>query len=342
MEVNFMLRIRNLEVRVPIILGGMAVEISMAPLAAAVANEGGIGLLPASGLKVKRLLEEIQLSRTLTKGAIGINIMMAVRECKTLSFAAIDEGIDLLVIGAGFIPKLLGEIITKAHEKNTPVAYIASSDKAARLAKRLGVDAVIAEGYDAGGHLGTKKTIWELLPMVVSSVSSIPVIAAGGCGTRTNLRKAIQLGSSGIQMATRFALTRDAQACVSKTWQQVILDAGSSDVIVLDNEVGGPVGMPLRVVKTPAVERLLENGVSHVPGHRPECQRGCLRKGHCAYRDSRFTKSFCIFEMLRLAKDGNMENGIFISSTQGENIKGRTEELLSVSEIINEITSDSN
>ncbi len=326
-----MLKIRDLEVKLPIILGGMAVEVSMAPLAASLADWGGIGLLPASGLRSDRLREEIQLSRTLTKGAIGVNVMMALRECKKLSFAAIDEGIDILVIGAGFIPKLLGEIIAKAHEKNIPVAYIASTVKAARMAKRFGVDALIVEGYDAGGHLGTEKSIWDILPEIIDEAPSFPVIAAGGCGTGANFRRAMELGAWGIQMGTRFALTRDAQGCVSPDWQQAILDATKDDIIVLNNEVGSPVGMPFRVVKTPAVERLLKDGVSHVPG-QPTCPKGCLRK--CEYRDSGFKKSFCIFEMLRLAIRGDREYGMFTVGTQGEHINGRAEELPTVSEVV--------
>ncbi len=333
------LKIGSLVADLPIILGGMAVEISMAPLCAAVAEKGGVGLLPASGLRSDRLIDEIRFARRLTDGVIGVNVMLAVRECKELSFSAIEEGIDLLVIGAGFIPKLIGDLVAKAHKHDTPIAMIVSSVKAANLAQRLGVDAVIAEGCEAGGHLGTDRTIWEILPEIVSSVS-IPVIAAGGCGTGHGLRETIRLGASGIQMATRFALTRDAQSCVSKAWQEVVLNASSSNIVVLNDRVGSPVKMPLRVVLTPAIERLIRDGVSHVPGHRPWCERGCLRKGHCEYRDSNFTNSFCIFEMLRLAKEGDIENGVFVPGNQAISISGHVDDLPTVAEVIDEVIAE--
>ncbi len=278
------LEIRDIKAKIPIIGGGMAVKISRARLAAAVANEGGIGLLAASGLEPEELIKEIRRARELTHGGfIGVNVMMAVRECEELSFAAINEGIDLLVVGAGFISKLLGKIIAKAHENNTPVAYIVSSVRATNLLSRgnLKIDAVIAEGCHAGGHLGTKESIREILPKIVSSVS-VPVIAAGGCGTRDGFRDALELGASGVQIGTRLALSKE---CGLKGWQKVILAAGKEDILVL-SDPGSPVGMPLRVVKTPVVERLIEDGVSHVQGIRTNCKKGCLSK--CQYRDSKY------------------------------------------------------
>ncbi len=324
------LKIGPLVVEVSIILGGMAVEISMAPLCAAVANKGGIGLLPASGLTPDRLVKEIRLTRSLTNGIIGVNVMLAVRECKELSFAAIEEGIDLLVIGAGVLPKLIKDFVAKAHKHNTPIAMIISSVQGARVARKLGVDAIIAEGCDAGGHLGTGKTIWEILPEIVSLVPPyFPVIAAGGCGTKDGFRKAMELGASGIQAGTRFVLTKDARGCVSRTWQEVVLN---TDITVVES----PVGMPIRVALTPAIKRLKQDGVSHVSGCNPRCSESCLRR--CTYRSSKFTESFCIFEMLRLAKEGDPENGIF---TIGSNVPQdlSIDELPTVAEVIDEILS---
>ncbi len=308
----------------------MAVEISMAPLCAAVANEGGIGLLPASGLTPERLIKEIRLTRSLTDGIVGVNVMLAVRECRALSLAAIEEGIDLLVIGAGFIPKLIKDLVTKAHEHDTPVAIIVSSVKGTRLACKFEVDAVIAEGCEAGGHLGTEKTIWKILPEIVSLVpSSFPIIAAGGCGNRDDFQKAMKLGASGVQLGTRFALTKDARdnSCVSRIWQEVVLNA---DIMV----VKSPVGMPIRIALTPAIERLKQDGVSHVSGHKPRCSESCLRK--CTYRSSKFTESFCIFEMLRLAKEGDFKNGVFTIGSQVPRYRS-VDELPTVAEVIAEI-----
>ncbi|MBT9131428.1 MAG: Nitronate monooxygenase [candidate division WS2 bacterium] len=312
----------------PIILGGMAVEISMAGLCAAVANKGGIGLLPASGLTADRLIKEIRLTRSMTNGVVGVNVMLAVHECRALSIAAIEEKIDLLVIGAGFTLKLVKELIAKAHASNIPVVMIISSGKGASLAYKVGVDAVIAEGGDAGGHLGTDKTIWEILPEIVSLVPpSFPVIAAGGCGTKDGFRKAVELGASGIQVGTRFALTKDARSSVARTWQEVVLN---TDIGIIES----PVGMPIRVALTSSIKRLKQDGVSHVLGHKPQCNRSCLY--NCRYRDSNFSEAFCIFKMLRLAKKGDIENGVF---TVGSQIPRdlSVDELPTVTEVIDEI-----
>ncbi|MDD4346325.1 MAG: nitronate monooxygenase, partial [Desulfitobacteriaceae bacterium] len=165
------LHIGNLVAKIPVIQGGMAVKISMASLAAAVANEGGIGLIAGSGLTVAELRAEIREARKRTKGIIGVNIMYAVREFAQLVRTAFEEKIDLLVSGAGFSR----DMFSWGKETNIPVVPIVSTAKLARLSEKLGAAAVIVEGYEAGGHLGTNRAMKEILAEVKEAVK-IPVI----------------------------------------------------------------------------------------------------------------------------------------------------------------------
>ena len=171
------LRIGNLVAKVPIIQGGMAIRLSTARLAAAVANEGGIGLIAASGLPFDELRYEIQLARKLSPtGIIGINAMVAATQFAGLVKTAIEEGIDLVVAGAGFSR----DMFAMGKESGTPIVPIVSSAKLARISEGLGAAAVIVEGCEAGGHLGTDRSAREIVPEVVAAVKNIPVIAAGG------------------------------------------------------------------------------------------------------------------------------------------------------------------
>ncbi|NLL18126.1 MAG: nitronate monooxygenase, partial [Clostridia bacterium] len=128
------LRIGNLEARLPIIQGGMAVRISTAPLAAAVANEGGIGLIAGTGMTVPELKQEIRQARNLSKGIIGVNVMFAAREFQTLVTAALEEGIDLVVSGAGFSR----DMFQWGRKYNKPIVPIVATSRLAKLAEGLG------------------------------------------------------------------------------------------------------------------------------------------------------------------------------------------------------------
>ncbi len=156
------LKIGNLVAQVPIIQGGMAIRLSTARLAAAVANEGGIGLIAASGMEEQELRTEIRLARKLTngKGIIGINCMVAARAFKNLIVTAAQEGVDLIVAGAGFSR----DIFAVGREYNVAVVPIVSSVKLAKISEKLGASAIVVEGTEAGGHLGTQQSIKEILP----------------------------------------------------------------------------------------------------------------------------------------------------------------------------------
>src|SRR5574344_183334 len=161
--------------KVPIVQGGMAIRLSTARLASAVANQGGIGLIAASGMTNAELRYEIRLARSLTSGIIGINIMVAARKFSEIVKTAIDEGIDLVVAGAGFSRDMFG----LGKDSGTPIVPIVSSVKLAKISQRLGATAIVVEGKEAGGHLGTDTSMREIIPDICKAVN-IPVIAAGG------------------------------------------------------------------------------------------------------------------------------------------------------------------
>ena len=202
------LKIGNLVAQVPIIQGGMAIRLSTARLAAAVANEGGIGLIAASGMEEQELRTEIRLARKLTngKGIIGINCMVAARAFKNLIVTAAQEGVDLIVAGAGFSR----DIFAVGREYNVAVVPIVSSVKLAKISEKLGASAIVVEGTEAGGHLGTQQSIKEILPDIVKAVN-IPVIAAGGATCGQDIVDLLNLGADGVQMGSRFAASEESK-----------------------------------------------------------------------------------------------------------------------------------
>ncbi|HUS89699.1 MAG TPA: nitronate monooxygenase [Desulfosporosinus sp.] len=302
------LRIADLVAKIPVIQGGMAVRISMAPLAAAVAEEGGIGIIAGSGLPVEELIAEIREARRRTKGIIGVNVMFAISEFTQLVHAAFDEKIDLLVSGAGFSR----DMFTWGKEKGIPVVPIVSSAKLARLSEKLGAAAVIVEGLEAGGHLGTDRSIHDILPEVIAAVS-IPVIAAGGFVNGEDVAKTLKLGADGVQMGTRFALSEESSAALS--WKEAMLKATEEDVVIIHS----PVGLPGRGIRNPFTQALDEK----VDVRPTECN-------HCLKRCER---NFCIMSRLIKAQQGDIRDGLIFSGAKVHKIN----EILSVHDIFEDI-----
>lgn len=303
------LQIGNLVARMPIIQGGMAVRISMAKLAAAVANEGGIGLIAASGIKPPELVDNIREARRLSDGIIGINAMVAVREFANLVMAAIKERIDLVVAGAGFSR----DAFKWCNEAKVPFAPIISTAKGAKLAEKLGASAVILEGKSAGGHLGTLESTWDVLPSIVDAVD-IPVIAAGGILLGGDIVRALSMGASGVQMGSRFAVSEESNA--SHAWKMACINAKPEDVVLIES----PVGMQARGLNNEFVINL-KNATEHKINAR--CIK-CLKE--CK-------KIYCIMDALEKARTGDLKNGLIFC---GERI-GEIKEILSVKEIFNRL-----
>ncbi|MFZ5640156.1 MAG: NAD(P)H-dependent flavin oxidoreductase [Bacillota bacterium] len=303
------LKIGDLVARLPIIQGGMAIRISTAPLAAAVAEEGGIGLIAATAMTMEELKQEIRKARELTKGIIGINIMFAAAEFANAIKTAIEEGIDLIVSGAGFSRDMYGW----GKSADVPIVPIISTPKLARIAEKLGAAAVVVEGKEAGGHLGTSdKPMKEIVPEVKKAVS-IPVIAAGGIINGGDIVEAFRLGADGVQMGTRFAASMECNA--SDEFKQLYLSAKPEDVILVDS----PVGYPGRGLKNRFTERI-DAGEDLAPN---KCS-GCLKK--CSGK-------FCIHDALVAAQRGDLENGLVFAGERVSEIK----EILPVKEIMRKL-----
>jgi nitronate monooxygenase len=299
------LTIGDLVAKVPIIQGGMAVRLSMSKLAAAVANEGGIGLIAASGIKPDELVENIREARQLSDGIIGINVMAAVKEFANLIKAALKERIDLIVAGAGFSR----DAFKWCAEANVPYVPIISDPKGAKLAEKLGASAVILEGGAAGGHLGTLESMWDLLPKITEAVK-IPVIAAGGVLHGADIFRALTMGAKGVQMGSRFAVSEESNA--SLEWKMACVNANPEDVVLTKS----PVGMMGRGLNNEFVQK--QN--SEDPGTIKVRCIACLKECH---------KNYCIMDALERARKGDVKNGLVFC---GERI-GEIKEILSVKEI---------
>jgi len=296
--------------RVPIIQGGMAIRLSTAKLAAAVANQGGIGLIAASGMTNDELRYEIRLARSLTSGIIGINVMVAARKFSEIVKTAIDEGIDLVVAGAGFSRDMFG----LGQESGTPIVPIVSSVKLAKISQRLGAAAIVVEGKEAGGHLGTDTSVKNLIPDIRMAVD-IPVIAAGGVMNGQDIVDLIKMGANGVQMGTRFAASEESNA--APALKEFYLKARAEDVVVIQS----PVGLPGRAVRNPFVEKIL---VGPVPVKTCDaCLKNCKQ-------------NFCIIRALIRAQQGDVETGLVFT---GEYIH-RIKEILSVKEIFSRLQAE--
>lgn len=298
------LKIANLVAKVPIMQGGMAIRLSTARLAAAVANEGGIGLIAASGMSFDELRSEIRLARSMTKGIIGINIMVAARQFAGIVKTAIEEGIDLIVPGAGFSRDVFG----MGKESGTPIVTMVSNVKGAKLAEKLGASAVVVEGKEAGGHLGTDQSMRVVLPEIKKTLR-IPVIGAGGIIDGRDIAEVLKLGADGVQMGTRFAASEESNA--APALKEFYLKAKPEDVVLIKS----PVGLPGRAVRNPFAEKILEGTVPV-----PESCDACLK--HCA-------KNFCIIKALIRAQQGDVETGLVFTGEYIHKIK----EILPVKEI---------
>jgi NAD(P)H-dependent flavin oxidoreductase YrpB (nitropropane dioxygenase family) len=300
------LKIGNLVAQVPIIQGGMAIRLSTARLASAVANEGGIGLIAASGMEEQELRTEIRLARKLTngKGIIGINCMVAARAFKNLIVTAAQEGVDLIVAGAGFSR----DIFAVGREYNVAVVPIVSSVKLAKISEKLGASAIVVEGTEAGGHLGTQQSIKEILPDIVKAVN-IPVIAAGGATCGQDIVDLLNLGANGVQMGSRFAASEESNG--ARFLKEMYLKMVKEDVVQIDS----PVGYKGRAIRSPFAQLSLE-GRAPLP---ITCD-ACLK--HC-------THQFCIIRALSRAQQGDVETGLIFTGAH----MWKIHEILPVKEI---------
>ena len=170
------LKIGNLIAPIPLIQGGMSVRVSTSALAAPVASCGGIGVIGGSGIDVRELRDDIRRAKEKSSGVIAVNIMYAMKNFYELVVGSIEAGVDFVITGAGFSR----DIFKIGKSYNIPIAMIVSSPTLAKLAERLGAAAIIVEGKEAGGHLGTDQSLRSIFPPIRKVIKKIPLIAAGG------------------------------------------------------------------------------------------------------------------------------------------------------------------
>ena len=191
----------------PIIQGGM-VWCSGWRLASAVSNAGGLGLIGAGSMHPETLREHIRKCKAATEYPFGVNIPLMYPEIDTIIQIVIDEGVKIVFTSAGN-PKTWTEHL---HQHGITVAHVVASSKFAAKCEEAGVDAIVAEGFEAGGHNGREETTTFCLIPAVRKVCSVPLIAAGGIVSGEGILAAEALGAEGVQMGTRFALTEESSA----------------------------------------------------------------------------------------------------------------------------------
>lgn len=351
------LRIGDLEANIPIAQGGMGVGISLSGLASAVANEGGIGVIAAAGIGMlepdfnrnfkeanqRALRKEIKKARQMTTGIIGVNIMVACSDFDDLLQIAVDEGADLVFLGAGLplrIPKILS--LGGLSRVTVKIVPIVSSARAAKIIFQYWKrnynrvpDAVVVEGPLAGGHLGFKKeqinspdyTLEKILPPVISVIKpyeqyfnkNIPVIAAGGVYTGADIHKFIQLGAQGVQMATRFVATYECDASIK--FKEAYVKCKKEDLTIIDS----PVGLQGRAIQN----RFLEEITAGI--RRPfSCPWECLKT--CDFESA----PYCICAVLTNAKKGKLEKGFVFAGANAY----RIDKIISVKELIDTLLTE--
>ena len=225
-----------LGIKYPLIQGGMA-WIADAELASAVSNAGALGVIAAGYAPGEWIREEIRKTRRLTEKPFGLNIMLLNPNSDEIARIAVDEGVKVVITGAGNP----GKYVQMWKENNILVFPVVPSVALAVRMERAGADAVIAEGGEAGGHVGELTTM-SLIPQVTDAIN-IPVLAAGGIADGRGLAAAWMLGASGIQIGTRFLVAYECN--VHKNYKQKILAAKDTSTIV----TGRPTGHPVRIIK---------------------------------------------------------------------------------------------
>ena len=221
-----------LGIEYPIIQGGMA-WVAEYHLAAAVSNAGGIGLIGAASAPPEVVREQVRKCRELTDKPFGVNVMLLNPNAEEVAKIVVEEGVKVVTTGAGNPAKFMG----LWKENDVKVIPVVASVAMAKMMERAGADAVVAEGMESGGHIGSITTM-ALVPQVVDAVS-IPVIAAGGIGDGRGLAAAMMLGAEGVQMGTRFVAAKES--IVHQNYKERLFKASDIDSEVTGMSTGHPV-----------------------------------------------------------------------------------------------------
>ncbi len=346
------LKFGSITADIPILQGGMGVRVSLSSLAAAVANEGGIGTIASVGLgdveagkndfdQVSResLVEEIRKAKSLTDGHLAVNVMGVLSNADDMVKASVREGVKIIIFGAG-LPMKLPVLVPDPSVNLLPIV---SSARVARLIlqswdKRYAriPDALILEGPMAGGHLGfsmeqlqepEKYSLEILLPEVLETIKpfedkygkKIPVITAGGIFTGKDIARMLSLGASGVQMATRFVCTEECD--VSQEFKQAYLDSAEEDITIIKS----PVGMPGRAIHNKFLKDVEIKGKLKIT-----CPYRCLTL--CKVSEAKY----CIALALLNSYFGDVDHGLIFCGQNAYRLK----EIVKVKDLIAELLSE--
>ena len=286
-----------LGIKYPVFQGAMA-QIARYELASAVSNAGGLGILASGGMSPEELREQIKKCKEQTTKPFAVNLMLMMPNINEIIDVVIEEGVKIVTTGAGtprkFMPRL-----TEAGVKVIPVI---PSVKAAKKMEELGCAAVVVEGMEAGGHVGTSTTM-ALLPQVTKAVN-IPVIAAGGIADGRGVAAAFCLGTSGVQMGTVFLATHECP--ISIEYKNLIVEADDTSTTL----TGMKFGAPVRGIKNELTKRY----------HELEAQSSTLME----------LEELTLGSLRKAVYDGDVENGSVMSGQ----IAGLVDEIRSVEQVI--------
>lgn len=286
-----------LGIKYPVFQGAMA-QIARYELASAVSNAGGLGILASGGMSPEELREQIKKCKEQTTKPFAVNLMLMMPNINEIIDVVIEEGVKIVTTGAGtprkFMPRL-----TEAGVKVIPVI---PSVKAAKKMEELGCVAVVVEGMEAGGHVGTSTTM-ALLPQVTKAVN-IPVIAAGGIADGRGVAAAFCLGASGVQMGTVFLATHECP--ISTEYKNLIVEADDTSTTL----TGMKFGAPVRGIKNELTKRY----------HELEAQSSTLME----------LEELTLGSLRKAVYDGDVENGSVMSGQ----IAGLVDEIRSVEQVI--------
>ena len=286
-----------LGIKYPVFQGAMA-QIARYELASAVSNAGGLGILASGGMSPEELREQIKKCKEQTTKPFAVNLMLMMPNINEIIDVVIEEGVKIVTTGAGtprkFMPRL-----TEAGVKVIPVI---PSVKAAKKMEELGCAAVVVEGMEAGGHVGTSTTM-ALLPQVTKAVN-IPVIAAGGIADGRGVAAAFCLGASGVQMGTVFLATHECP--ISIEYKNLIVEADDTSTTL----TGMKFGAPVRGIKNELTKRY----------HELEAQSSTLME----------LEELTLGSLRKAVFDGDVENGSVMSGQ----IAGLVDEIRSVEQVI--------
>lgn len=255
-----------LQIEYPIIQGGMA-WVAEHHLAAAVSEAGGFGLIGAASAPPEIVREEIRKAKELTDKPFGVNIMLLNPNADEVAKIVVEEGIQAVTTGAGNPEKYM----SMWKEAGVKVIPVVASVAMAKRMERYGADAVVAEGMEAGGHIGNQTTM-ALIPQIVDAVN-IPVIAAGGIGDGRGIAASFMLGAEGVQMGTRFVVADES--IVHENYKNRIVKAKDIDSVV----TGQSTGHPVRCLRNQMTKEYIKKEQEGVPFEELERMTlGSLRK----------------------------------------------------------------